>query len=293
MRKNVLGIVGLLAAMITTHAGAAEFTAKDLAAEEGKFAAYSVKNGMRAAFIEFFADDSILLRPDPVDGRTYMRAQTEPPIVLDWKSQITVLSASGDLGMSTGPSKVLSKTDPNLPPSFGQFFSVWQKQKNGDWRVLLDHGISHGNNMAPDIHLAAYDLAPAATPEPAVAANGGEARFVARTAEGGASKAYAESVTNQTRLIRAGRVPIDGTVAIGQYLKTVEGKWTWETLKQGASKANDFAYSLGTYRWQPPEGAEQKGHYIRVWTRDLKADPNRWILAGEVLTPRPPPPAKS
>ena len=178
MRKVVIGIAGLLAAMIGTHAAAAEFTAKDLAAEEGKFAAYSVKNGMRAAFIEFFADDSLLLRPDPVDGRTYMRAQSDPPIILDWKSQITVLSASGDLGMSTGPSKVMSKTDPNLAPSFGQFFSVWQKQKNGDWRVLLDHGISHGNNMAPDIPLTAYDLAPAATKAPAVAADSGEARFV-------------------------------------------------------------------------------------------------------------------
>ena len=292
MRNKVLGIAGLLAAMITTHAAAAEFTAKDLAAEEGKFAAYSVKNGMRAAFIEFFADDSLLLRPDPVDGRTYMRAQAEPAIVLDWKSQITVLSASGDLGMSTGPSKVMSKTDPKLPPSFGQFFSVWQKQKNGDWRVLLDHGISPGNSIAPDIPLAAYDLAPAAASPSAVAAYGGEARFVARTTEAGADKAYAESVTNQTRLIRAGRVPIDGTVAIGQYLKSIEGKWTWEALKQGASKANDFAYALGTYSWQPAEGPEQKGHYIRVWSRDLKADPNRWILAGEILTPRPPAPVK-
>ncbi len=289
MRKAVLGLAGILAAMITSHANTAEFTAKDLAAEEGKFAAFSVKNGMRAAFIEFFADDSVLLRPDPVNGQTHMRAATDPPIVLDWKSQITVMSASHDLGMSTGPSKVLSKTDPSTPPSYGQFFSVWQKQKNGDWKVLLDHGIGHGNSLAPDLPLAAYDLVPASG-APAVAGDSGEKRFVLRTAEIGAAKAYAESVTNQTRLIRGGRVPIDGSAAIGEYVKTIEGKWTWQTLKEATSKANDFAYSLGTYSWQPAEGAAQKGHYIRVWTRDAKTSAGRWILAGEVLTPRPPPP---
>lgn len=288
MRKAVFGLVSVLAAAMTSHVAAAEFTAKDLAAEEGKFAAWSVKNGMRAAFIEFFADDSILLRPDPVDGRPYMRAATDPPIVLDWKSQITVLSASGDLGMSTGPSTVLSKTDPNLPRSFGQFFSVWQKQKNGDWRVLLDHGIGHGTDAAPDKPLAAYNLAYANTK--AAGEKSAEAQFASRTAEVGAGKAYAEAVTEQTRLIRAGRVPIDGIAAIGDYVKTIEGKWSWESLKQGTSKANDFAYSLGTYSWQPPEGALQKGHYIRVWTRDSKTDSGRWTLAGEVLTPRPPPP---
>lgn len=293
MRKAFSGLVGMLVAMMTSQANAAEFTAKDLAAEEGKFAAFSVKNGMRAAFIEFFADDSVLLRPDPVDGRPYMRAATDPPIVLDWKSQITVMSASHDLGMSTGPSKVLSKTDPSAPPSYGQFFSVWQKQKNGDWKVLLDHGIGHGTSPAPDIPLAAYDLAPAPAGAPAVTGDGGnsgERRFVARTAEVGAGRAYAESITNQTRLIRAGRVPIDGSAAIVEYVKTIEGKWTWETLKEATSKAHDFAYSLGTYNWQPAEGAAQKGHYIRVWTRDVKTNAGRWTLAGEILTPRPPPP---
>lgn len=82
-------------AMIAT-AFPAKFNATDLIKEAIKFAAFSVKNGMRAVFPGFFADQSWLLRPEPVDARTWLRLQPDPPIVLDWKSQRTILSAWRD-----------------------------------------------------------------------------------------------------------------------------------------------------------------------------------------------------
>ena len=127
-----------------TSALAAEFTAVDLAKEEGKFAAYTVKNGMRAAFLEFFAAQSWQLRPELADAQAWIRGRPDPPIVLDWRSQLTILSASGDMGFSTGPSIYRSKADPKAPSAHGEFFSVWQRQQNGEWPVLIDHGISHG-----------------------------------------------------------------------------------------------------------------------------------------------------
>ncbi|MEP7156797.1 MAG: hypothetical protein ABI905_13550 [Betaproteobacteria bacterium] len=271
-------------ALAANAASAAEFTAKDLAAEEGKFAAYSVKHGMRDAFVEFFADDSVLLRPDPVEGRPFMRARTNPPIVLDWKSQITVLSASRDIGMSTGPSIVNAK---GQPTSYGQFFSIWQKQKNGDWRVLLDHGISHGEKAAPDTPLDARDLP--AGPVAASTGDDAEMRFAARTADAGVAIAYAEAVTDRTRLLRVDSVPIQGVAAINALAKNMEGKWTWETLKKGTSQAHDFLYVLGKYKRQTGAGPAQQGHFIRVWIQDTQSGVARWTLAGEVLTPRPAP----
>ena len=79
-------------------------------------------------------------------------------------------------------------------------------------------------------------------------------------------------------------------VAIGDYLKSQQGQWSWTVKMQGASSANDFAYAVGNYLWQPKEGAARKGQYVRVWVRDASlAGPLRWTLAGEVLTPEPPP----
>ncbi len=286
--RALIAIALPVSMVVPAAAGGAPFGAADLAAEEARFAAWSVRHGMRDAFVEFFADDSILLRPDPVNGRDYMRAQSNPPIVLDWRSSLAVLSASGDLGMSTGPWVSTSKTDPAAPAAHGQFFSVWQRQPNGQWKVLIDHGISH-DKPATEATLATYDL----TGSPAAAKPAGDAEtgFAARTVAASAAVAYTEASTDRTRLLRAGRQPINGTAAIKTYLHSVPGIWRWQPLKQGASRAADFAYVLGTYTWQPVDGAMQQGHYIRVWVRDAGVDRKRWQLAAEVLTPRPPPPA--
>ena len=277
-----------LAMIAPASAPVAEFTANDLAAEEGKFAAYSVKNGMRAAFLEFFADQSWLLRPNPVDAKTWVGARPDPAIVLDWKSQIAILSASGDLGFSTGPSMYRSKSDLKAPAVHGEFFSVWQKQKSGEWKVLVDHGISHGPTATPDAlpttPLVALDLMAKASAA-AASADDAERQFIAR-----GSMVYGDAITPRTRLLREGQNPIDGTAAIGEYLKSQQGQWVWTVKLQGASRANDFVYAVGNYIWQTKNGASHKGQYVHVWVRDAGGGSAlRWTLASEVLTPEPPP----
>ena len=290
-RQHSLSPVAILCvAMITacTPAATGPFTATDLANEEAKFAAYSVKNGMRAAFLEFFAKKSWLLRPDPVDAQAWISARPDPKIVLNWESARTALSASGDLGFSTGPSIYRSKTEPKAPAGHGQFFSVWQKQKNGEWKVLIDHGISHPPTATPDAlphaALLAIDLAAGSiignTP-----ADDAERQFTAQSIP-----PYAEVITPRTRLLREGQFPIDGQAAINEYMKSPQGKWSWTTRLNGASAANDFAYALGDYTCEPTEAETRRGKYVRVWVRDrAAAAARRWTLLSEVLTPDPPP----
>ena len=246
----------------------APFTAKDVAAEEGKFAAYSMKNGMRAAFIEFLAEKSWLLRPELVDAQAWLAPRSEPAIILDWTSQRAILSASGDLGYSTGPSIIRDKKDPTAPAFHGQFFSVWQKQKSGAWKVLFDHGISHGATATPDklsdAPLIALDLPPLKVGTDKTS-DDPEQQFIARAVNN--SDAYRAAVTSRTRLLRADQLPIDGTKAIGEYLKGNETQWSWTVKLQGASQANDFVYAVGNVAWQTREGTLKNGLYARVWVR--------------------------
>ncbi len=287
-RQLVGGFCLLLAIFASATASAAKFTAKDLAAEESKFAAYSVKHGMRAAFLEFFADQSWLLRPEPVDAITWLKTHPDPAIVLNWKSQRTVLAASGDLGFSTGPWLSRSKKNPPAPAVHGEFFSVWQKQSDGKWKVFIDHGIAHDPGATPDslpsTPLEALDLKANKARTDALA-NNAEQQFIAA-----GSSAYKAVITPRTRLLREGQFPIDGAEAIGNFLKSQQGQWSWTVKLQGASRANDFAYAVGNYIWQAQEGVVQKGQYVRVWLRVANdASPLRWTLAAEVLTPQQPP----
>lgn len=274
----------LSSAMISSYAAEAP-RANALAAEESRFAAYSVAHGMRDAFVEFFADDSVLLRPDPVNGRDYMKAQKNPPIVLDWKSQLAIVAGSGELGLSTGPWKAASKTDPAEPASFGQFFSIWQKQKDGAWKVLIDHGISHGNSEAPARVLRTVDLPDTGKGSRRGAADDPEKQFIAAATRDTAD-AYRQFSGNHSRLLREQRAPIDGTAAIANYLKSQTGQWTWRPGRQAASTAGDFVYALGTWSHRSPSGLQTQGHYIRVWIADSATPSTRWTLAAEVLAPR-------
>ena len=289
-RADIASIAAFAALMISSAsitACAAGFTAKQLAEEESKFAVYSVQHGMRAAFLEFFAEQSWLLRPEPVDAKPWLRARPDPAIILDWKSQRTVMSASGDLGFSTGPWLLKSKADPKAPAAHGQFFSVWQKQKDGQWKVFIDHGISHGVTATPEAlptaSLIAVDLA---ARKPGGADVDAERDFIDRTRVRGTVPAYRESVTVRTVLLRDGQFPIEGRDAAVAYVNAQQGEWTWTPTIQGVSAAKDVMYAVGSYVWKPATGDARKGQYVRVWVRDASGDaPDRWTLEGEVMTP--------
>ena len=80
-----------------------------LAAAETAFAAHSVREDMRAAFLAHFADDGVFVRDGWTLSNAYLAGQPAPPIVLDWRPVYTEVARSGELGLSTGPWKIVSK----------------------------------------------------------------------------------------------------------------------------------------------------------------------------------------
>ena len=49
----------------------------------------------------------------------------------------------------------------------------------------------------------------------------------------------------------------------------------WVLASQGASRAGDLAYAIGSYG---PPGAAAVGHYVRVWRREQQG----WRVAADV-----------
>jgi len=111
---------------------------------EKRFAAASREKGARAAFLEFLADDSIVLQPGPVWGRAAWESADELAGTLDWAPDWAELAADGALGFATGPWL--------LTPSGGggrvegRYLTVW-RQGPGGWAVLFDGGFGR---RAPD-----------------------------------------------------------------------------------------------------------------------------------------------
>ena len=105
------------------------------------FSEMSKQHGMRKAFIEFMDNDGVLLRPNhrPIIGAEaidFLSQASDSSYTLTWKPSSGEVSASGDLGFTYGIYSLQLK-DTMLN---GTYVSIWKKQKDGNWKFVLDAG---------------------------------------------------------------------------------------------------------------------------------------------------------
>ena len=254
--------------------------ARSLAAAETAFAAHSVREDMRAAFIAHFAADGVLVRAGWVNAREFLTPRPAPPIVLDWRPVHAQVAASGDLGLSTGPWKLVSRAQPDAPAAYGQFVSVWKREPGGAWQVLVDLGISHPGPVFWDRSLET--VAVRADPAPAgETVEAAERRFGDEARANGARAAYAKHGSSSLRLYRDGASPMAGKEAALAWPGLAGEQRTWSIEKSEVAGSRDFAYARGAY--YAAAAAKPAGWYLRVWHREAGA----WRIALDVANPAP------
>lgn len=121
----------------------------DLVSAERAFAADAGARSTRDAFLAVLADDSLLFAPGPTSGRRVWEARKEGGNRLEWTPEVAEVAASGDLGYTSGPWR-LTPEGKDKPVAFGHFFSIWKKQADGAWKLLIDHGIGHAEVPFPE-----------------------------------------------------------------------------------------------------------------------------------------------
>ena len=254
--------------------------ARSLADAESAFAAHSLREDMRVAFLAHFAPDGVFVRGGWVNARDDLTPRKAPPIVLDWHPVFTEVAASGEMGLSTGPSKVTSKADPSLAPGWGQFVSVWKREAGGPWRVAVDLGIQHPQPVfwkAPLVTVAAAsDAAPAGDTVEAA-----ERSFANEVKANGARAAYAKHGSSSLRLYRPATPPMVGKQAALAFAGLAAEHRGYAVEKSETARSNDFGYARGAYFNAP--GEKPDGWYLRVWHREAGA----WRIAMDVSNARP------
>jgi ketosteroid isomerase-like protein len=262
-----------------------------LVESERAFARTSVERGVRESFLAFFADDGINFQPAPVKTRAAIMSRpapsVRPPVTLKWFPIFGDVSVAGDLGFTTGPYVLTDDSPRNSPPDYGCYFSVWRKQPDGAWKVVLDLGIP----------TPALDVSPAATSMFTPAKQTGwksdrgktdtagalaemrdaENNFSMLSVTGGAGRAFDKYVTDDARFYRSGALPVVGANAIKDYLRQNVAKFSWELIDGGVASAGDFGYTYGSYELIPAlgkgDGKTEHGYFARVWKRDARG---RW-----------------
>lgn len=115
---------------------------------EANFAADVAKHG-HDAFLTYFADDGVeVVDGGGFDTKDLMRKRAPWPqgATLTWTPVKADMSASGDLGYTYGNYIFTAKNkDGKVVVNYGKYTSIWKKQKDGQWKVVLDMGNSSPN----------------------------------------------------------------------------------------------------------------------------------------------------
>lgn len=293
MRSSITALAALCLAAppLAAQSSAREDALRSIVAAERGFAAMARTRGIDSAFYLNIADDGVLFRPGPVNGKTWLARNMSPrgAELLVWDPRWADVAASGELGYTTGPYEFRARGETDSVVARGSFITVWRKQRDGTWRFLIDLGSGGTATLAGDAAVRS-PRADASAPAPwladaAMAALRDSILTIDRAlGDRGASDVFAGRLgallTAESRVYRARRAPSIG--ALPTAAPNDGDTYSSTPLDGHLARSGDFALTYGTYERTRDGAPTERGDYQRIWKR--RAD-GRWALAVDVASP--------
>lgn len=264
---------------------------------EQAFAQSSKETGIKASFLEYLDNESIVFRPQPVNGIQATKGSKPSPASLLWAPECAGIAASGEMGFTTGPWEYRPAGIEDTVVYYGHFISVWKKEQDGNWKVVLDIGVSNppqpglldqatvvrehigenSNKRGIDIDEERLNLLILDRECSQIAANAGMPGF------------YRVYGSDSLRFFRDGILPVTGQQSAGEYYSDHPGLLSWVPFDAVVSNSADLGYTYGSIQLKPDSSDDQKdeyGYYVRIWRKRQQGD---WKIAVDVVNPAPPP----
>ena len=112
---------------------------RELLRADSAFAAMSVTQGVKAAFLAYSTEDAILLGGGAqiTEGREAIGAGFDgfpTGAVLAWWPVAAAIAESGDLGCTVGEATIASLNH------YSKYLTIWRRQPDGSWKFVADGG---------------------------------------------------------------------------------------------------------------------------------------------------------
>lgn len=245
-----------------------------LISAEKQFAAYSVAHGTKDAFLSFMDSTAVIFdQGAPVNGIQLWISREKRPGVLNWRPQFAEIAASKDFGYTTGPWTFQPKTASDSIVARGQFATVWHINGRGQWKFLVDLGVSNtpvtNSTDIQKIHRAApgkkdYNTATFLDVEKA---------FIG-AARSNVQSAYARFLSTESIINRNGHLPATTKEAQKSAIDSTSSTIKYSMDGYGFAPSGDLAYVYGTITLN-----DKIDNYLRVWRKEKEG----WKIALEVL----------
>jgi hypothetical protein len=241
---------------------------------EKSFAAYSVANGTKDAFLKFADSAGIVFdQGKPGNATEYWNKRQKGPGKLNWHPEYAEIAASNDFGYTTGPWNFVLR---DTVRATGYFISVWHINNKKQWRFLIDLGINQSATDTADestISIVQKELNPTLSRSDQQSLVQTEEKFIADYRELGKA-AYKKYLSAFSRMNRNRSLPAVNQQWQQQLIDSTPVEIKYEQIGSGISSTVDLGYVYGT----ATINGKQDG-YLRIWRRESDG----WKIALEVL----------
>jgi len=240
---------------------------------EHAFAKAAATKGTRDAFLEFLADDGIIFQPGPVNGKKFWTDRQPRKGLLSWEPIFADVSRAGDLGYTTGPWEFRPNGPDDQPVAFGQYFTIWKKQRDGSWKAVLDRGVSSEKSFATKLLLfPLHDESSIGDTKFDVGRGRAalmklEEEFSTMSARKGATAASDSYLASDVRVLRQNIAPVVGKENALVLASGIAGTLTWKPAMADVAASGDLGYTFGAYELRKGDLVMEHGSYVRVWKK--------------------------
>jgi len=286
--KSILLFPLLLATVVMAQEPDSSSALFSMREAERNFARLSVMIGRNASFAENFADESAIFTGRWItNGKQYSKEGKSSPIVLKWEPEFMDMSASRDFGISTGPWEVQEYRPNTHPLNTGYFLTVWKRQADGVWKVILDGGSTTPAQKNPQ-HI--FIFPPGADKvvinPPVINVEilrkelfERENQFLMEWGKNPTPSVYASFLSSGERMQLNGHLPTINADTSNVLISSLNKSIIWKTEGSGAATSGDMGFTYGLLE-VPRNSVKVSGHYVRIWKKEAGAN---WKIALEML----------
>lgn len=296
MKKLFYTSLIIIALLLVTCSGEREKyeNLHSLIEAERTFARMSLEIGMQEAFLAHLSDSSMVLRPQPMNGRlAYEKAQNIPGMLV-WQPEYADISAAGELGFTTGPWEFRRNGLKDSVSVYGHYITIWQKNRLNAWKVVFDAGVPHSsptyslldtilNTQYPQNFLKGKNRIDLESERNKLIQV--EKSFSSLSEEEGYRQAFKAFAAEDVRIYRSHKFPQQVFSNITEVFPEAKDPFSWSVMDAKMAISGDLAYTFGVANSVQKIGEKTKYtkySYLRIWK---KPGGHIWKIAVDLMLP--------
>jgi len=240
---------------------------------EKSFAAYSVQNSTKDAFLKFVDSNGIVFdQAKPVNGIEFWSKREKRPFILEWHPQFAEIASSNDFGYTTGPWTFQTRPANDTILARGQYSTVWHIDAKGEWKFLVDLGVGNtpANSLSAVKKVDAKKIKGNPNTDEVTKA---EQNFINAYKQNKVD-AYKNYLSAQSILNRNGYLPATENNDQSKLISETPSNIQYSIQGSGIASSGDIAYVYGNTVIN-----DKNENYLHIWRKEKTG----WKLALEVL----------